>query len=387
MYKPASLYFCHAFCQYDIMILAISSIEPIHYLRLCVHNEVFCKNQTHTSYTSSKSSNSHKIHYKPLSIAFEGELSNIWFIYMYFLYLCMRIVHFMDIAGISSILSKYMNHIYGYRAKVLYRHIYDPYCITAHYFESCRLAGSLKSFYVNAALMSIGKNIIHYNMGMNYVGLIKRISGGAKVIFHYHGSDARDNPYESRMSAEKLADCILVSTPDLLDETYRINPIYVPNPVDTELFSPRDIPDNNRGLVFMKPGQRSEHTLQRLCDLGYGDIQWDLVPHTYDTQVIGNIKLWDGIEKVDLSTGDIKRIPYSKMPAILSRYKYYGDIQWNANNDTAYNVDSTTGLQAMSLGLTVIRHDGSTANNLPAQHMPKEATRRVKEIYEGLMKR
>lgn len=297
----------------------------------------------------------------------------------------MRVLYCWDTAGISSIINHYMGQAYDHTGTVIMRRSHDPYGISAYYSPSCRLVGKgvggTRAFYLATVMASPRQDILHICAGMKYMGLFKKISMGGKAVLHYHGSDVRDVPYESRTDAERHADHILVATPDLLDYKYGMEPTYVPNPVDTGLFSPSVIPDNNRGLVFMKPGQKQEPTLQRLRDLGFGDIEWDLATRSYDVNVMATVP-----ETSFLHLGRFNKIQYRDMPVLLSQYRYYGEIYHNVASDSWYTVDSTTGLQALSLGLTVVRHDGSVAKKLPPEHRPEEVAVRVKTVYDALLK-
>ena len=269
---------------------------------------------------------------------------------------------------------------YDYEGTVVMRRTHDPYGISSYYAPECRLTGGRRSFYWTAAIAALRANILHISAGIKHAGLLRRISAGSVMVLHYHGSDVRDVPYEARMDIESRADCILVSTPDLLEYRYGMEPTYLHNPVDTDLFSPRKIPENNRGLVLMKPGQKAEPTLQRLRDMGFGGVEWDLAERSYDAGTMYAVS-----QSASLRLGSLSRIRYADMPSLLSRYEYYGEAYYNASDGTWYGVDSTTGLQAMSLGLKVVRPDGTVATRLPDEHRPERVASKVRSMYEVLM--
>lgn len=107
--------------------------------------------------------------------------------------------------------------------------------------------------------------------------LRKKFGRTKKIILHYHGTDIRGLrkqklPHRSRLSdlaisliftyrrirnnlldknrrmdrkAQMLADVVIVSTPDLLQNTIK-GSIYLPNPVDTDHFSPDKISTNTK---------------------------------------------------------------------------------------------------------------------------------------------
>ena len=297
----------------------------------------------------------------------------------------MRVLYCWDTAGISSIINRYMGQAYDHTGTVVMRRSHDPYGISAYYSPPCRLVGKgraeARTFYLSTVVASPRQDILHICAGIKHVvSLFKKISMGGKVVLHYHGSDVRDVQYESRMDIERHADHILVATPDLLDYKYGMEPTYLPNPVDTGLFSPGVIPDNNRGIVFMKPGQKPEPTLQRLRDLGFGDIEWDLATRTFDANVMATVP-----ETRFLQLGRPSRIQYRDMPALLSKYRYYGGIYWNSFSKSWYKMSSTADLQALSLGLTLVRYDGAVIKKLPPEHRPEEVAARVKTVYDALL--
>lgn len=189
----------------------------------------------------------------------------------------MKVLYSWDTVGVSSMINRHLGMSRAdHRGVVLMRRNVDPYGTTAYYDDdlvcSGMVEGGAKRFYVAAAEAAVfmRPDILHMCGNLRFTGLIRRLAGGCKVLTHYHGSDARDVPYEKRAKAERQSDFVAVSTPDMLECKYGMDPVWIPNPVDTELFSPRRIPDNNRGLVMMKARQSPEDTLARLRSMGWG---------------------------------------------------------------------------------------------------------------------
>ncbi|MDE0525197.1 MAG: hypothetical protein OXI27_01155 [Thaumarchaeota archaeon] len=300
----------------------------------------------------------------------------------------MRVLYCWDTAGINSIINHYMGETYDdHEGTVVMRRSHDPHGIYAYYSPSplgrgkWSGTGRALQFYLVATLRSPRRDILHVCANIGYTGLLRTFSMGGKVVLHYHGSDARNIPYASRKAAEERADCILVATPDLLEYEYAKEPVYLHNPVDTRLFAPLDdIPKNNRGLVFMAPDQNRKLTLQRLQDLGFGDVEWDLAARSHDTTEVGVVE-----QTISPRLRGINNIRYGDMPSVLSKYQYYAEIYYNAAAGSWYTMDTTTGLQAMSLGLNVVSPDGSVARELPPEHRPERVAKRVREIYDGLV--
>lgn len=131
---------------------------------------------------------------------------------------------------------------------------------------------------------------------------------------------------------------------------------------------------------MMKPGQDWNHTMVRLRDLGFRDVEWDVVPRSYDTQMINSMSA-----SSVLRSDGFARVQYRDMPEVLSRYQYYGEMYWNGDAREWYMADSSTGLQAMSLGLRVVRPDGSVARGLPDAHRPENVAARVRAVYDALL--
>jgi hypothetical protein len=75
------------------------------------------------------------------------------------------------------------------------------------------------------------------------VKLIKKLFPWKRVIIHYHGSAIR-GMWAQRKKDWESADVVLVSTQELLKGAPE-KAIYLPNPVDTDLFYPRDISNKN----------------------------------------------------------------------------------------------------------------------------------------------
>ncbi len=181
-----------------------------------------------------------------------------------------------------------------------------------------------------------------------------------RIIYHHHGSNSR-RPFDSR-TYEKYVQQIVLSTPDLRAHQYHTDAVYVPNPVDTELFAPRHIQDSNRGLVIMKPWQTEEQTRRIISEMGWDDIEWDLYGRGSGSRIF----------------------PYSTMPDLLAQYSHYGNVVINDNGSMDTTVPNTTVLQELLLGLKVHTADG-VLSELPESHRPETACRHMMEIYRTVL--
>ena len=276
----------------------------------------------------------------------------------------MRILHVWSLAGIAAILAKYQRKM-GHEVKVMVRKGYDPFGIEAHY--GVKGTHSLlpprgKRFLKDAVKTAKNYDVIHVHHVYEIVPAMKRAYPDKIVVLHYHGTELRENPQEARAESEKYADRILVATPDLLRF---VKGAYIPNPIDTELFSPREITRNGKALCIMTKAE-NETLIARWLKEGNTSLDYE----TLDRNKTG--------------------VPYSKMPELLEKYEYYIDLK----NDLANSADieregvispaySTTGLQALSMGLKVLNYECKVVQGLPDMHRPENVAKKVEEHYRG----
>ena len=88
----------------------------------------------------------------------------------------------------------------------------------------------------------MGFDIIHIHDLDEIIPWLKHLYHSKPVILHYHGTRVR-NRWKERENFWRKADAILVSTPDLLEGAPK-STIYIPNPIDTDLFY--RFPENHR---------------------------------------------------------------------------------------------------------------------------------------------
>ncbi len=180
--------------------------------------------------------------------------------------------------------------------------------------------------------------------------LHKKFHKSKKIILHYHGTDIRglnrqELPHRSRLSdtvirlkrlyrkkighskAQKLADAVCVSTPDLLPLVR--NGIHIPIPIDTDHFKP----DNNSSVELKEAFTiNSEVT----------NIQWAL-DYCKKNGINLNIEVFDRTKNA---------IMYKDIPDFIRGYKTYVDIRYV--NDTVLENLSSTALQSLASGLKVL---------------------------------
>jgi hypothetical protein len=144
------------------------------------------------------------------------------------------------------------------------------------------------------------------------------------------------------IKAQRMADIVIVSTPDLLQLVPKS--IHLPNPVDTDHFKPDIIYKKKKEALTLKT-----EVTDSQCALDYCKEN--------------NINL-----DIDLHDRNQKPILHANMPDFLRQYKIYVDIK--CVNDTILQALSKTGLEALACGLKVLDHKLKYCEGLPAQHNP-----------------
>jgi glycosyltransferase involved in cell wall biosynthesis len=311
----------------------------------------------------------------------------------------MRILHIEDAAAVACILAKYQNLTEGCESKVLKLDKYDKFGFYKFYKDYVKITTSEELFF-NSILEEAKKaDIIHVHSKVELVPYLRNKFGKSKkIILHYHGTDIRGLknqklPHRSRISdtairliylyrrirnvfllkkrihskVQSLSDLIIVSTPDLLQyvSTRRgIKKIYLPNPVDSDLFNPSIIPSVN-----------SDDSLR--AEAVTMDTEVTNMPWVHNYLKINNINF-------DIDVYDRIKHPlmYTELPGFLKRYKIYVDIRY-VDGKILHNL-SKTGLEALACGLDVLDFDLKFRHGLPIEHCPLTAVSKLSEEYAQL---
>ena len=173
-----------------------------------------------------------------------------------------RVLHVGSTAGVGAALAYHMGH------DCMHRRSHDPYNSTGMYDCGYLVGGShrgaAKLFMMRAAWRARqGADLLHVHVGHDVARTVSKWAD-KPYILHYHGTDVRGVPPHMRADTERKAKAVLVSPEYLLHETYAVEPVHIPNPIDTKLFHPYDIPQNNRGLAILTENQTERDTLERL---------------------------------------------------------------------------------------------------------------------------
>lgn len=265
----------------------------------------------------------------------------------------MKILHIWDQASTASVIAKWQRKVFNHSTAVIKNAKHDKLHDTSYY--GGFIVKNKYFFVIKAVFLAKKFDIIHLHDAWFMVVPLKILYPKKKIIIHYHGSMVRAElkGKSMRLKWEKLVDGIIVATPDLIEKEYSKQPYYVPNPVDTELFTPYSKVENNNALISLKKNQSSSRTLTELSKHGF-DVKLECLNQQ---------------DKVD----------YEKFPTRLAMYEYYADLP--VINGELVHANSVTGLQAMAMGLKVISWDYTVSDSLPEYHKPENVVREIEKIY------
>lgn len=296
----------------------------------------------------------------------------------------MHILHVWDQAGVAYTLAKYQQ-LQGHEAKVIMIGDHNKYGLIEFY-KQYILNVALEEFTEKCIEKAKSADIIHIHSRIDILlKLRKKFGRSKKIILHYHGTDIRGLkkqklPHRSQISdlairsimmyrglrdkvlfkkrmhinAQRMADTVIVSTPDLLQLVAK--GIYLSNPVDTDHFKPDSL---------LKNEQKEALTI----DTEVTDIQWAL-DYCKMHNISLNIEVYNRIKAP---------IIYKDMPDFLRRYKIYVDIRY-VDKTILQNL-SKTALEALACGLKVLDYQLKYRQGLPLEHDPINVISRLSTIY------
>ena len=173
----------------------------------------------------------------------------------------MRILHIWDQAGVACILAKYQR-MQGHQSKVIRISGQDKFGIY-YFYKEYVFDVKLDGFTEKCIQEAKSADVVHIHSRIDILLKLRENFGRSKkIILHYHGTDIRGLkkqklPHRSQLSdlairsimmyrrirdkvlfrkrmhikAQRMADTVIVSTPDLLHLVAK--GIHLPNPVDT----------------------------------------------------------------------------------------------------------------------------------------------------------
>ncbi|MEM4691288.1 MAG: glycosyltransferase [Desulfurococcaceae archaeon] len=259
----------------------------------------------------------------------------------------MKILHIWNTAGVASTLAKFMDRIYGSRSTVIYRRVFDKF---GHTIYGELMDCGAKEFVLRAVLRSLKYDIIHIHSLDKLVPIIRILNPRKPIVLHYHGSEIRGKWMIRKKFWNIPNVVVLVSTKDLLNGAPE-HVIYLPNPVDTDIFHPNP-------AIVRKP--RSALAFRYYID---------------------EVKVRKYAEKYGLELTILEReYPYLEMPRLLSSYEFFIDR-------TEIPSLSKTALEALACGTKVIRWDGEIIDHLPEEHKPENVVRKLYDIYRIMIEK
>lgn len=268
----------------------------------------------------------------------------------------LRILHVWNTAGVGSVIAKYMDKLLGTRSLVVNRRAFDPYGVTT--FGELWDDGA-KIFTLKCILKARGFDFVHVHYFDRIVPLLKYFYPKKPVVLHYHGDDIR-HKWSLRRKYWKKADAILYSTSDLQDDETPRHAIYMPNPVDTEIFHPcsRTHESKTAFHIFYNADDLANEYATR-----YG---LQLTIHHWKTE---------------------GRIPHLKLAETFCQYEYYIDARKSPLGDLIKVPLSKTALEALACGLKVVTWDGKIVNDFPSENRPGNVVRQIFNVYSAVSRR
>lgn len=247
-----------------------------------------------------------------------------------------------DTAGVASLLSKYLSLFYSIESEVVgYSHL-DTMGITAHYGGKLLPRSSLSS--ARLLLMAFRFPAIHLHVHVDLAPRLRALYPRKKLIVHWHGEELRLKGWGGVSGITLAADATFVSTEDLLPGAPE-GVVYLPNPVDTELFRPIPSLRRENTALYLVKRQRNE------------DREWAI-------RLASRLGL-----ELEVRDRVAQPVEYSRMPELLNRYEYYIDRNY-------IHSLSKTALEALSCGVKVLDWREEVVTSLPEEHKPKKVVDR-----------
>ena len=299
----------------------------------------------------------------------------------------MNIIHIWDQAGVACTLAKYQR-LQGHRSKVIMSRGFDKFGIYRFYKDIVDEVAREK-FTSRSIEACESADIIHVHSYENILlQLRKKFGQSKKIILQYHGSDIRGvntvksltpknlakdlvlsskkfalrmsgklkSPEQMHSDAQKAANRVILSTPDLLPLVTK--GIYLNNPVDIEHFTPDKFPSSAQREVLTINTEAADTNLTLQYCKSHG--------------VNIDIEVYDRT-KNPLMFGD--------MPSFLKKYRVYVDIKYV--NNMILESFSKTGLEALACGLKVLNYQLKYHQGLPPEHNPTSVVARLMKIYSS----
>ncbi len=261
-----------------------------------------------------------------------------------------RILHVWNTAGVASVIAKFTDRQFDTRSKVIARKAADRVGLTTY---GVAYPDGAPRFFLRALRMSADADLVHVHSLDRVVPWVKWLYG-KPVVMHYHGTDV-ERRWREKESRWKRADYVAVSTPNLLDGAPSLA-VFIPNPVDTDLFRPSEAGKVPLSALSFRYGMDAEAE--------------------------------DAAKRLGLRLTWLDRwsVPHEKMPEVLSRFEYYIDMRRPPQHVVAHSVGRAA-LEALACGCKVIKWSGEVIEGLPPENEPVSVAAKWHEVYARLLRR
>lgn len=262
----------------------------------------------------------------------------------------MRVLHLLNMAGVSSTLAKFMPDDVVSRVFATLKS--DPCGFTAE-FEGGRLFKNNYRLVASALLAARHADIVHVHYHDELLLWLRRLYPKKTLIMHYHGDDIRDK-WVLKQGRWRLADRVFYAV--TLDKGAPEQAVYVPSIVDTDLFKPRPV----------KPAR------------GYA-----LHFSYFADDLAEEYALQHGLTLTVHRKGQ-KVTPHKDMPRVLGGFEFLVDVKRNFEGKLLPAL-SMTGLEMLALGGKVIDYAGHVHVGLPAENRPENVVAQVYKEYVSVL--
>ncbi len=269
----------------------------------------------------------------------------------------MKVLHICNTAGVGGYLAEFMAKYYEIKSLVLITGKGDPYGLSTEFVKN--LDCKYKEFFIRCWLKGLFFDVIHIHAEDKTLKILKQTLPykNKKIIIHYHGSDIRGR-WEEKRDRWQYADKIIVSTPDLLEGSPE-GVDYLPNVIDEKICR-----------LYKKNTKEKD--------------SWFHVYHGAAEIAINYFKGYSSSFRLDIHKTKTEPLNHFDFLDKLSRYEHYIDVK--KREGKILSALSLTGLEALFMGVKVIKWDGSLISAFPDQHRSINVASKLKGIYRDLIK-
>jgi glycosyltransferase involved in cell wall biosynthesis len=260
------------------------------------------------------------------------------------------VLHVWNTAGVASVIAKFTDARFDTQSKVITRRAADRVGLTTY---GVAYPDGAARFFLRALDMARSANLVHVHSLDRVVPWLKRLYG-KPVVMHYHGTDI-EGRWGEKEGRWKKADFLAVSTPNLLEGAPN-SAVFVPNPVDTDLFKASGATRIPRSALSFHYGMDAdaEEAAKRLG--------------------------------LSLTWLDRWAVPHAKMPEVLSKCEYYIDMRRPPQHIPARSIGRAA-LEALACGCKVVDWSGKVMEGLPPEHQADNVAAKWHDVYERLLRR